>query len=139
MHVRLCSMGCVPVHLQPAFHWQPIRVVGSKGKRCTVDPVFPCQEASLWRLWIWEGRPLAQLVWDLGEWLWPPGWRGEESPFFFEYTAQIGRRIMLCLQSVPHYLRRLQHWLTLRISHVVQGNFGRLFGACESARGFHTS
>ena len=47
MHIRLCLAGSVPVHLQPAFHWQPIRVVGSKGKRCTVDPVFPCQEASL--------------------------------------------------------------------------------------------
>ena len=42
MHIRLCSAGSVPVHLQPAFHWQPIRVVGSKGKKCTIDPVFPC-------------------------------------------------------------------------------------------------
>ena len=107
MHIRLHSAGCVPVHLQPTFHWQPIRVVGSKGKRCTVDPVFPCQEASLWRLWIWEGRPLAQLVSDPGKWLWLPGQRGEESPSFFEYTARIGRRLMLCFQSVPHYPQRL--------------------------------
>ena len=42
MHICLCSAGSVFVHFQPAFHWQPIRVVGSKGKRCTVDRVFPC-------------------------------------------------------------------------------------------------
>ena len=104
MHIRLCSVGCVPVHLQPSFHWQPIRVVGSKGKRCIVDLVFPHEEASLWRLWIWETRPLAPIVWDLGEWLWPPKQRGEEFSSFFEYIAQIGRRIMLRLQLVPHYL-----------------------------------
>ena len=109
MHIRLCSAGSVPVHLQPSFHWQPIRVVGSKGKRCTIDPVFSCQEASLWRLWIWEGRPLAQLTWDPSEWLWPLGQRGEEFPSFFEYIARNERRLMLRLQLVPHYPRRLPH------------------------------
>ena len=66
---------------------------------------------------------MAQLVWDLGEWLWPLGQRGEDSPSFFEYRARIGRRLMLRLQPVPHYPRRLPHWLDERISHVVQGQF----------------
>ena len=42
---------------------------------------------------------------------------------FFEYTAWIGRRLMLRLQPVPHYPRRLLHLLDQRISHNVQGQF----------------
>ena len=59
---------------------------------------------------------------------------GEESPSFFEYTARIGRRLMLRLQLVPHYPRRLQHWLDQRISHVVQGQFWSTIWSLQVSR-----
>ncbi|MCO5603459.1 hypothetical protein L7F22_057609 [Adiantum nelumboides] len=79
VHRRIVFQGLVSVFQHPNLYWQPIRIVGSLGKRCTVDPVIPIEEAMFWRLWIWEGSPLSQIVWDLGEWFWPSQQRlGEE-------------------------------------------------------------
>ncbi|MCO5548018.1 hypothetical protein L7F22_001474 [Adiantum nelumboides] len=64
------------------------------GKRCTVDPMLTLEEAMLWRLWIWEGCPLSQIVWDSGEVFWPSQQRLGEVVSFFEYSAPIGRDIM---------------------------------------------
>ena len=44
--------------------WQCIRVVGAKGKVHKVDSEIQIIDISLWTLWIWEGKPLAQLDWD---------------------------------------------------------------------------
>ena len=64
------------VHADSAFPltsgaWHRIRVVGAKGKVHRVDPKIEMDELDIWTLWIWEGRPLSQLSWDPGEWLWP--------------------------------------------------------------------
>ncbi|MCO5612551.1 hypothetical protein L7F22_066819 [Adiantum nelumboides] len=88
------TKGSVPVSQHPHLHWQPIRIVGSLGKRCAVDPVFPIEEAVLWRPRIWEGCPLSQIVWDPREWYWPSEQRLGEAVYFFEYSAPIGRDIM---------------------------------------------
>ncbi|MCO5587512.1 hypothetical protein L7F22_041461 [Adiantum nelumboides] len=90
VHMRIVFQGLVliPQHLD--LHWQRVRIVGSLGKRCTVDLVFPAEEAMLKRLWIWEGCPLSEIVWDPGEWWWPSEQRLDESVSFFEYTAPIG-------------------------------------------------
>ena len=49
--------------------WMQIRVVGSLRKSRKVGPVLDEEHASQWRLWLWEGRPLSRVHWDLGEWL----------------------------------------------------------------------
>ncbi|MCO5578115.1 hypothetical protein L7F22_031953 [Adiantum nelumboides] len=66
LHRRIVFQGLVPVSQHPDLHWQPVRIVGSSGKLCTVDLEFPIEEAMLWRLRIWEGCPLSQIVWDPG-------------------------------------------------------------------------
>ena len=63
-----------------------------------VDPVIQYTDASAWRLWVWEGRPLRQLSWDPGEFHWPSS-SGEEVSFF-EYSASIGRHILIQQQTV---------------------------------------
>ena len=74
--------------MAPAFPftfgtWHRIRVVGSKGKKHSVDPDIDLYEVPLWTLWIWEGRPLSRLSWDLGEWLWPTVCGFRSSSFLF--------------------------------------------------------
>ncbi|MCO5579129.1 hypothetical protein L7F22_032981 [Adiantum nelumboides] len=79
VHMRICFQGSVPVSHYPNLHWQPVQIVGSLGKRCKVYRVFLVVEAMLWRLWIWEGCPLLQIVWDPGEWCWPSEQRSGDS------------------------------------------------------------
>ncbi|MCO5588811.1 hypothetical protein L7F22_042771 [Adiantum nelumboides] len=81
VHMRIGFQGSVPVSQHLDLHWHPFRIGGSLGKRCTVDAVFLAEEAMLWRLWIWEGCPLSQIVRDPGEWCWPSEQRlGESVP-----------------------------------------------------------
>ncbi|MCO5596294.1 hypothetical protein L7F22_050355 [Adiantum nelumboides] len=123
VHRRIVFQGSVPVSQHPDLYWQPIRIVGSLGKRCTVDPMVSIEEAMFWRLWIWEGSPLSQIVWDLGEWFWPSQQRLGEEVSFFEYSVPMGRDIMRRFHPVPHYPRRLQHWLTQGLSHTFMRHF----------------
>ncbi|MCO5607220.1 hypothetical protein L7F22_061413 [Adiantum nelumboides] len=45
VHMRISFEGYVSISQHPPLHLQPVGIVGSLGKRCTVDPVFPVEEA----------------------------------------------------------------------------------------------
>ena len=76
--------------------WQLIRVAGLHGKEWHIDPLM--EQAQDWRLWIWEGRTLAKVEWDPGEWRWPPLDALEIPTPFFSYSACMGKRILGTLQ-----------------------------------------
>ena len=54
-------------HAFDSLVWMRIRVVGSLRKSRRIDRVLDEEHASQWRLWLWEGRPLDKVTWDLGE------------------------------------------------------------------------
>lgn len=101
--------------------WHRIRVVGSKGKVHKVDPDFEMEEIALWTFWIWEGRPLSQLSWDPGEWLWPAAHPSEPAVSFFDYSVPIGRSIFLRQEYMQP--TRLRFWLHAGLSHAFTGRF----------------
>ena len=70
-----------------------------------VDLVIQHTDASAWRLWVWEGRPLRQLSWDPGEFRWPSSSKDEVS--FFEYSASIGRHILIQQVTVQPTMTRV--------------------------------
>lgn len=59
-----------------------------------VDPVIEQGQVQQWRLWLWEGRALAEIDWDLGEWQWPALEPDQGLTPFFLYSAKLGRRIL---------------------------------------------
>lgn len=120
-HVRLQhhGLGCLEELRQD--DWTPIRVVGSYKKRREVDPSFHIDMAPSWRLWIWEGRPLSQLSWDLGEWEWPSVEQGARHVSFFAYSVRIGRHCLL--RRSLHRPTRLGTWLRAGLSHTFLTEF----------------
>ena len=80
-----------------------------------VDPVPSLEEAHAWRLWVWEVRPLSQLYWDPGKWLWPHSSASCAPVSFFEYTVRVGRFAQLGEQRTQS--TRLRHWLHESITH----------------------
>ena len=120
-HRRLCFLGIYVS--DSSLSWVPIRVVGSYGKRRSVDPSFPQDQASSWRLWIWEGRPLSELHFDPAEWQWPGATQGQGDVSFFEYTVRIGRIYLARHQrDTPTQMRS---WLHAGLSHAYLRTFWR--------------
>ena len=78
-------------------------------------------EIDLWTFWIWEGRPLSQISWDPGEWLWPAVVSSLPAVSFFEYSVPIGRSIFLRLDYTQP--TRLRSWLHVGLSHAFTGRF----------------
>ena len=99
----------------------PIRVVGSQGKVCFVDPIVSPEMAHSWRLWIWEGRPISQLYWDPGEWQWPHVDSSCAPVSFFQYSVRIGRISQLRQQY--RQPTRLHTWLHQGLSHTYLQQF----------------
>eukprot|EP00250_Pteridium_aquilinum_P035708 c9849_g1_i1 orf=261-770(-) len=98
-----------------------IRVVGALRKKRLVDPVISEVEASLWRLWMWESRPLSRLAWDPGECLWPSAELGSPPVSFFESSARIGLYFLVRYEHAqPTQLRR---WLYAGHSHAFLAQF----------------
>lgn len=124
-HIRILFDSEMSCEVFPALPWQPVRLVGSRRRQREVDPFFSLEEAHLWRLWIWEGRPLAQLYWDPGEWTWPHHDIHCADHSFFAYTVRSARFALIARQStqptclrmwihegLDHYFLR-QFWATI--------------------------
>ena len=67
-------------------------------------------EDSEWRLWAWESRPLARLQWDPREWHWRDPFTAADRPPvpFFQYSARLGRHILLAQRQVEP--AAAEHW-----------------------------
>ena len=114
-HVRIIFSEAFEEHITLDVSWVPIRVVGSRGKVRCVDPHFPPELASSWRLWIWEGRPISQLYWDPSEWQWPHADSTCDPVSFYEYSVRIGK--ILQLRQQHHQPTRMRSWLHHGLSH----------------------
>ena len=111
----------MPCEVLPGLHWQPVRVVASRRKRREIDPLFLVQDAHLWRIWIWEGRPLAQISWDPGEWLWPHHVSGTAPLSFFAYSVRSARCALVSRQS--EHPTRLRMWIHAGLDHLFLRQF----------------
>lgn len=112
--------------------WQRVRVVGAKGKVHCVDPRFELEDLALWTFWIWEGRPLAHLSWDPGEWLWPVVRDSDPAVSFFEYSVPIGRAIFN--RQEYRLPTRQRSWLDAGLSHVFTTRFWRFVWSARISR-----
>ena len=121
---RLCHVA--PTLFLTYGTWHRVRVVGSKGKKHTMDPEVDMHEVTLWTLWIWEGRPLSRLSWDPGVWLWPA---------VVDSNPAVSFLSTLCLLAEPSFSGRI----TVNPLHCVrgcmqgfhmlsQGDFGDTYG-----------
>ena len=91
--------------------FQRIRVIGIQDRQWLIDldPDTVIRDHE-WRLWAWGSRPLARLQWDPGEWQWRDPFAGADRPPipFFQYTARLGRHILIAWrQGVP---AAAEHW-----------------------------
>ncbi|MCO5591619.1 hypothetical protein L7F22_045608 [Adiantum nelumboides] len=114
-HTRICFDFEDTSPILTGLAWVPIRVVGSCGARRAVDPQLEGSDATSWRLWIWDGRPISQLYWDPGEWHWASDIQGHSPVSFFEYTVWIGRYLQVTHQHA--FPTRQRSWLHAGLSH----------------------
>lgn len=131
-HVRLRFLRVGSYRDIQQCAWVPVRIVGSCGRRKEVDPQFAVDEAAIWRLWIWEGRPLSQISWDPGEWYWPSLETGQGSLTFFEYSVKVGRRCLLRRETQRP--TRLGLWLQSGLSHAFLRQYWALLWSLRIAR-----
>ena len=69
-----------------------VRVIAYVKKKWQIDP-NPSKLELDSRLWVYGNKPLARLVWHLGEWVWKDPFIGGKHFQFFQFTMKLGRYI----------------------------------------------
>ena len=119
----LSEVGSVPEQGRSIKH-MGVRIVAYSGQHWYFDPL-PEKITMLWKVWVWEARPIIRHQWDLGEYKWidPYRQRNMDGISFYNYSVKLGRRI-------------LAH---AREAHACPLHFGMIMGYLKNFLGFFGS